>query len=407
MQPRRLAARRRPPRARRSRSPCWPGCSAWPVGLGPAEVALVVAAVLTGQLSIGWSNDLIDLPAGPGGRPDRQAAGDGRARERLGPGRLRRRGGRHRPAVPARAGWSPARCTWSPSRPAGPTTSGSSRRSGRGLPYAVAFGALPAFVSLADDPAALPPWWLLAAGALLGVGAHLVNVLPDLADDAATGVRGLPHRLGARRSSALAAGVLVGATLVIVVGAPVDPRPVAAPPWCVVGGLAVVALRAHGADAVPGRDRDGPGRRGHAGVGAMTDSISDRAVSARAAVTGTSSSSAPARPGPRPRWARCTPDPGCGCCCSTAPTSRATSPAATASPRTSSTGSSRIGVTGVEDGWTPLTRLELARGDLLGGPADGPAGLRHPARGLRRPAGRAGGRARAPRCVSTGSSTSR
>ena len=49
-----------------------------------------------------------------------------------------------------------------------------------------------------------------------------------------------------------------------------------------------------------------------------------------------------------------------------------------------------IGVTGVEDGWTPLTRLELARGDAVGRRDDGPAGLRHPARGLRRPAGRAG-----------------
>src|SRR3712207_7375206 len=33
----------------------------------------------------------------------------------------------------------------------------------------------------------------------LGVGAHLLNVLPDLEDDAATGVRGLPHVLGPRR----------------------------------------------------------------------------------------------------------------------------------------------------------------------------------------------------------------
>ena len=45
-----------------------------------------------------------------------------------------------------------------------------------------------------------PPWWAtLGLGAMLGVGAHLVNALPDLADDEATGVRGLPHRLGARR----------------------------------------------------------------------------------------------------------------------------------------------------------------------------------------------------------------
>ena len=55
------------------------------------------------------------------------------------------------------------------------------------LPYAVAFGALPAFVSLAGPDGEAPPWWWPVAGALLGVGAHLLNVLPDLADDAETG----------------------------------------------------------------------------------------------------------------------------------------------------------------------------------------------------------------------------
>ena len=36
----------------------------------------------------------------------------------------------------------------------------------------------------------------MTAGALLGAGAHFANVLPDLDDDARTGIRGLPHRLG-------------------------------------------------------------------------------------------------------------------------------------------------------------------------------------------------------------------
>src|SRR5665647_499792 len=31
--------------------------------------------------------------------------------------------------------------------------------------------------------------------------AHLANVLPDLGDDVATGIRGLPHRIGARALS--------------------------------------------------------------------------------------------------------------------------------------------------------------------------------------------------------------
>ena len=46
---------------------------------------------------------------------------------------------------------------------------------------------------------AWPPAWMMATGAVLGVGAHLLNALPDLADDDATGVRGLPQRLGAGR----------------------------------------------------------------------------------------------------------------------------------------------------------------------------------------------------------------
>jgi 4-hydroxybenzoate polyprenyltransferase len=114
------------------------------------------------------------------------------------------------------------------------------------LPYAVAFGGLPVFVSLTDDADRLPPLWLPLAGALLGVGAHFVNVLPDLADDAATGVRGLPHRLGARWSPVVAAAVLVTAAVVIVVGAPVDSAVVAVVALVVTAGLAAVALFAHG-----------------------------------------------------------------------------------------------------------------------------------------------------------------
>ncbi len=58
------------------------------------------------------------------------------------------------------------------------------------------------------------------AGALLGIGAHLLNVLPDLADDEATGVRGLGHRLGPRRAPVVAVAALVTATLVLALGTP-------------------------------------------------------------------------------------------------------------------------------------------------------------------------------------------
>lgn len=210
------------------------------VGLDPAVLALVVAAVGTGQLSIGWSNDLVDAGRDRAvGRTDKPIA-TGELDEQLvrvacllallATVPLSLAAGLVAGAVQlvtVASGWVynlGAKATvWS------------------WLPYALAFGALPAFVSLVDDPDQIPPWWLVVAGALLGVGAHLVNVLPDLADDAATGVRGLPHRLGARRSSALAAAVLVGATVAVVAGAPVEGAlaPVA---LVVVGGLAVVAL---------------------------------------------------------------------------------------------------------------------------------------------------------------------
>jgi heme o synthase len=106
------------------------------------------------------------------------------------------------------------------------------------LPYLVAFGLLPAFVvvTLPGHPA--PPVWLVAAGALLGGGAHFANVLPDLADDAATGVRGLPHRLGAAGSQVAAAVLLLGATLTLVLGPPGPPSW----PGLAAGAAAVVVL---------------------------------------------------------------------------------------------------------------------------------------------------------------------
>ncbi len=86
------------------------------------------------------------------------------------------------------------------------------------LPYVTGFGALPAGVVAAAPGTPAAPWWLVAAGAALGAAAHLANVAPDLEDDLATGVRGLPHRLGAPASAATGAIVLGAASLVLVVG---------------------------------------------------------------------------------------------------------------------------------------------------------------------------------------------
>jgi len=186
-------------------------------GAAPGTVALVAAAFAAGQLSIGWSNDWMDAARDVAvGRTDKPVATGavpasvvGRAAAvalvaavplsfALGPAA----GVAHLAGVGS--GWAynlglkTTACSW--------------------LPYAVTFGLLPAVVTLALPGAPLPPAWAAGAGALLGVGAHLVNVLPDLEDDAATGVRGLPHRLGRRTSSLLAPAVLTGASLLVVLG---------------------------------------------------------------------------------------------------------------------------------------------------------------------------------------------
>jgi 4-hydroxybenzoate polyprenyltransferase len=221
------------------------GLLARAVGLGPGGIALVVAAVLAGQLSIGWSNDLIDLARDRTvGREDKPLV-DGRVSERT----VRLACG---VAVVATVPLSLA-CGWL----AGVVhlvcvaagwayNLGVKATPWSWLPYAVAFGGLPAFVSLTENPDQLPPLWMSLAGALLGVGAHFVNVLPDLSDDAATGIRGLPHRLGPRWSPVVAAAVLVAAAVVIVVGAPVASGTVAAVALAVTAVLASVALLARG-----------------------------------------------------------------------------------------------------------------------------------------------------------------
>lgn len=86
------------------------------------------------------------------------------------------------------------------------------------LPYAVSFGLLPAIVTLSlPEPTSAAPW-ALGLGALLGVAAHFANVLPDLEDDRATGVRGLPHRLGARATGIATWIALASASVLAFVG---------------------------------------------------------------------------------------------------------------------------------------------------------------------------------------------
>jgi 4-hydroxybenzoate polyprenyltransferase len=107
------------------------------------------------------------------------------------------------------------------------------------LPYLTGFGALPAGVVAAAPGAPGAPWWLVAAGAALGGAAHVANVAPDVADDLATGVRGLPHRIGPV-PSAVAGAVLLGTASVLLVLGPPGPPSVLGWAVCVLAAPAVV-----------------------------------------------------------------------------------------------------------------------------------------------------------------------
>ena len=70
------------------------------------------------------------------------------------------------------------------------------------LPYAIAFAALPSSVAISKG--LTPPPWMWLGGALLGMAAHFVNVLKDMKADQKSGIKGLPQILGSKRSAIVA-----------------------------------------------------------------------------------------------------------------------------------------------------------------------------------------------------------
>jgi 4-hydroxybenzoate polyprenyltransferase len=87
------------------------------------------------------------------------------------------------------------------------------------VPFLVSFGIFPSLATLSAPDPAFAAGWAWIAGAALGAAVHLTNVLPDLDDDARTGVRGLPHRLGPRASAVTAALAVVGGAIAVLLGA--------------------------------------------------------------------------------------------------------------------------------------------------------------------------------------------
>ena len=165
----------------------------------PAEqCALVAATVLSGQVTIGWLNDLIDR------HRDKQVG---------------------REDKPIAMGWiDPSTVTFAiacvvllviPLSVSNGTVAGIAHLIAVAsawvynlllkktrlsfLPFAVSFGLLPAFLSYGGLGGGLhggpPTIAITVAAALFGIGVHFLNALPDLVQDNETGVRHLPLRI--------------------------------------------------------------------------------------------------------------------------------------------------------------------------------------------------------------------
>lgn len=204
-------------------------------GRAPSGVLLVIAAVLAGQLSVGWLNDLVDvdrdLAAGRGGKPlangeiSTDAVRVAVVCAALAAVLLSVPSGLLAALVHTAAllsAWS-----YDVGVKSGPCSV---------VPYAMSFGLLPVFVLLGSGRPV--PWWLVLAAALLGCAAHFANVLPDLHEDLAAGVRGLPHRMGAQASTAVAAALVLAASAVLVLA----PGRVSPAAWSVLALTALVLV---------------------------------------------------------------------------------------------------------------------------------------------------------------------
>lgn len=188
------------------------------------ELGLVAATVLSGQLTVGWLNDVVDR------HRDRQVG---------------------RQDKPVALGWvDPGTVTFSialvvlllvPLSVANGTYAGIAHLLAVGsawlynlwlkrsflswLPYAVSFGLLPAFLSYGGLGGGMhggpPTLAMTVLAALLGVGIHFLNALPDLVEDNRTGVKHLPLRIALKTGAprllwlSMAWTALVGAGIVV------------------------------------------------------------------------------------------------------------------------------------------------------------------------------------------------
>jgi 4-hydroxybenzoate polyprenyltransferase len=188
--------------------------SATIVGTSGLALVIVALAMLSGQLSIGWSNDYIDAQLDKNiDRRNKPVVTQG-----LDPAQLKIPivvalvlvvplslvaagfvgGVAHLAAVASAWIYNLylARTVWS------------------WLPYAVSFALLPLFIAQTASTETWPTIPVVALFALVGVIAHILNAIPDIAIDREAGVGGLAVSLGRPRS--LLAAAVLGSTTVLV-----------------------------------------------------------------------------------------------------------------------------------------------------------------------------------------------
>lgn len=214
-------------------------------GLDVGRSALLAAAVLVGQASIGWANDYVDAPLDrAAGRRDKPVPTDAVSAELV--------GWCARVALVAAVplslalGWRPGAAHLVAVGFAWLYDLWLKRTWASAVPFAVSFGFVPVIIATMLPGHPLPRATIVAAAAACGVAAHFANTLPDVEADARTGVRGLPQRIGPDRSTIVAALLIAAAAVLLVIAT--DAAPLAV-------GAAAVDVTAAGFVVVRGGDR--------------------------------------------------------------------------------------------------------------------------------------------------------
>lgn len=186
-------------------------------GLEPWRVLVVGLMMAANQLSIGWSNDAIDVARdADAARLDKPVVRGEVASRTI----MRLAVGSALVSIALSLALGPALAIAHLAALASGWTynAGLKRTVFATLCYIVGFGLIPLLVTLAREEPRAAAWWAIAMGGMLGLAAHFANVLPDLEADRRHGIRALPHRLGARLAGATALIALAAAGALGVIG---------------------------------------------------------------------------------------------------------------------------------------------------------------------------------------------